>query len=298
MATELTSSVSKLESPPKNSEMRRFLRVFLGRKVVIVFGLILLLMIFVAIFAEQVAPYDPYDQDLSKALQSPSSEHLLGTDSLGRDVLSRIIFGTRTSLIVGIFSVTLAATLGVILGLMAGYFGGLIDSAISRVVDALLAFPPIILALAIGAVIGAGMWTVIVALALGLAPSYARVMRGQVLSVKEQDFIKAAEVIGSNNRRIMFRHVFPNCISPIIVLITLNLGVAILAEAALSFLGVGITAPQAAWGAMVSEGQRYLVSNPVLSFAPGGCVLLVVLAFNMVGDGLRDALDPRLRGSI
>ncbi|MBU9723182.1 MULTISPECIES: ABC transporter permease [Bacillaceae] len=287
-----------IDSPPQRKELKRFLKVFLGRKIVIFFGLILLAVIFTAIFAEQVAPYDPYAQNLGNALQPPSAENLLGTDSLGRDVLSRVIFGARTSLIVGIISVSLAASIGVVIGLIAGYFGGIIDSIISRLIDAIIAFPAIILALAIGAVIGAGMWTVILALTIGLTPSYARVMRGQVLTVKEQEYIKASEVIGANNIRIMFKHVFPNCISPIIVLITLNLGVAILAEAALSFLGVGITAPQAAWGAMVSEGQRYLVSNPNLSFAPGVCVLLIVLAFNMVGDGLRDALDPRLRGSI
>ena len=298
MSTETSRTIAVNEAPPKTNELRRFLRVFLGRKIVIVFGSILVAMVFVAIFAEFVAPYDPYKQDLRNALQQPSAAHWLGTDPLGRDVLSRVIYGTRISLLVGIISVAIATVVGVLLGLIAGYFGGLIDTIISRVVDALLAFPGIILALAIGAVLGSGMWTVIVALAIALAPKYVRLMRGQVLSVKEADYIKASEVIGANNFRILFRHVLPNCISPIIVLITLNLGVAILAEASLSFLGIGITAPQAAWGAMVSEGQRYLVNNPVLSFAPGACVLLVVLAFNLVGDALRDALDPRLRGSI
>ncbi|WP_102346266.1 ABC transporter permease [Bacillus sp. Marseille-P3661] len=298
MTTETMDTKIENESSLKNSELRRFLRVFLGRKIVIIFGAILIAMVFLALFAEFIAPYDPYKQDLRSALQQPSAAHWLGTDSLGRDVLSRIIYGARVSLLVGITSVGLSLVVGVFLGLISGYFGGIIDTVISRVIDALLAFPGIILALAVGAVLGAGTWTVIIALAISLTPKYARVMRGQVLTVKESDYIKAAEVIGSNNFRILIKHVLPNCFSPIIVLITLNLGVAILAEASLSFLGIGITAPEAAWGAMVSEGQRYLVSNPVLSFAPGGCVLLVVLAFNLVGDALRDALDPRLRGSI
>lgn len=298
MTAETSRTVLEKSAPPKNSEVRKFLKVFLGRKIVITFAAILVFMVIVAIFANVIAPYDPYKQDLRNALQQPSMAHWLGTDSLGRDVLSRVIYGARVSLFVGIVSVFFAVIVGITLGIISGYFGGIIDSIISRFIDSLLAVPAIILALAIGAVLGAGMWTVIVALAITLAPSYARLMRGQVLTVKETDYIKAAEVIGSNNFRILLKHVLPNCISPIIVLITLNLGVAILAEASLSFLGIGITAPQAAWGAMVSEGQRYLVNNPILSFAPGGCVLLVVLAFNIVGDALRDALDPRLRGSI
>ncbi|ARK29929.1 ABC transporter permease [Halalkalibacter krulwichiae] len=298
MTTETARTMPIDEAPPKTNELRRFLKVFLGRKIVMFFGFILVAMVFVAIFADFIAPYDPYNQDLRNALQQPSAAHWLGTDNLGRDVLSRVIYGTRVSLLVGMVSVTIAVVAGVLLGIISGYFGGLIDTVISRIIDALLAFPGIILALSIGAVLGAGMWTVIVALAIALTPTFARLMRGQVLTVKEADYIKASEVIGASNFRIMLKHVLPNCLSPIIVLVTLNLGVAILAEASLSFLGIGITPPQAAWGAMVSEGQRYLVNNPILSFAPGGCVLLVVLAFNIVGDALRDALDPRLRGSI
>lgn len=283
---------------PKNSKFHQFLRVFLRRKIVLFFVFLLLAMIIMALFADVIAPYDPYKQDLRNTLQQPSSAHWLGTDSLGRDVFSRVIYGARISLFVCIVSVFIAAVLGVFLGLISGYFGGMIDSVISRIIDSLLALPNIILALAIGAVLGAGIPTVIVALGITLIPSFARLMRGQVLAVKEYDYIKASEVIGANNFRTLVKHVLPNCISPIIVLITLNLGVAILAEASLSYLGIGISAPQAAWGAMVSEGQDYLVNNPILSFAPGGCVLLVVLAFNVVGDALRDALDPRLRGTI
>lgn len=303
MRGEITLSVdisrsTKVNKIKKNTEINRFIKVLLGRKIVILSVIVLILIIFSALFANIIAPYDPYEQSLKNALQKPSAEHWLGTDALGRDLLSRVIYGSRISLFVGLLSVTLAAVIGITLGLISGYFGKLIDGIISRIIDALLAFPNIILALAIGAVLGGGTWTVIVALTLTLIPKYVRLMRGQVLTVKEADYIKATEIMGASNIRILIKHILPNCISPIIVLTTLNLGVAILAEASLSFLGIGITAPDAAWGAMVSEGQRYLVSHPILSFAPGACVLIVVLAFNLVGDALRDALDPRLRGSI
>jgi ABC-type dipeptide/oligopeptide/nickel transport system permease subunit len=283
---------------PKTNEFRRFLRVFLGRKVVIFGAVIVLMLIMVATFASLVAPYDPYQQNLRNALQHPSREHLLGTDPLGRDELSRIIYGTRVSLAVGIISVGFAAFIGMMLGLIAGYFGGIINTLIMRFIDALMAVPPIMLALAIAAALGGGLWNVMVSLGISLIPTQARLMRGQVLTVKQADYVTAAEVIGAADTRIMLVHIFPNCLPPLIVLITLNLGVAILAEAALSFLGVGIQPPGAAWGSMVNDGYRYLLSNPMLSFAPGLCVMLVVLAFNIVGDGLRDALDPRLRGTI
>jgi len=286
------------ETPPRTNEFRRFLRVFLSRKVVIFGAAIILILIITAIFAPLIAPYDPYRQNLSEALQGPSKSHLLGTDPLGRDELSRIIYGTRISLLVGIVSVGFAAIVGMMLGLMAGYFGGFINTVIMRFIDALMAIPPIMLALAIAAALGGGLWNVIISLGISLIPTQARLMRGQVLTVKQADYVTAGEVIGAGNMRIMMVHIFPNCLPPLIVLITLNLGVAILAEAALSFLGVGIRPPGAAWGSMVNDGYRYLLSNPILSFAPGFAIMLVVLAFNFVGDGLRDALDPRLRGTI
>ena len=287
-----------IETPLRTNEFRRFLRVFLGRKVVIFGTVIILMLIITAIFAPLFAPYDPYKQNLSEALQGPSRAHLLGTDPLGRDELSRIVYGTRISLLVGIVSVGVAAIIGMMLGLVAGYFGGFINTVIMRFIDALMAIPPIMLALAIAAALGGGLWNVIISLGISLIPTQARLMRGQVLTVKQADYITAGEVIGAGNLRIMMVHIFPNCLPPLIVLITLNLGVAILAEAALSFLGVGIRPPGAAWGSMVNDGYRYLLSNPILSFAPGFAIMLVVLAFNIVGDGLRDALDPRLRGTI
>jgi peptide/nickel transport system permease protein len=295
-SSPLTEDLSKI--PHRTSEFRRFLRIFLGRKVVIFGAFVILMLIIVAIFAPLVAPYDPYKQNLREFLQQPSCAHLLGTDPLGRDSLSRIIYGTRVSLMVGIVSVVCGAFFGMMLGLMAGYFGGTVNTLIMRFIDALMAIPPLMLALSIAAVLGGGLSSVIISLAVSLTPTYARLMCGQVMSVKQADYIKAGEVIGASDLRIMLVHIVPNCFPPLIVLITLNLGFAILIEAALSFLGLGILPPGAAWGAMVNDGYRYLLTNPLLSFAPGLCVMLVVLAFNMIGDGLRDALDPRLRGTL
>ncbi len=284
--------------PPRTKPWRRFLRVFLRRKVVIFGAVIILLLILTALTADLITPYDPYQQNLREALQQPSGAHLLGTDALGRDTLSRIIYGTRTSLAVGINSVGLAALIGMALGLLAGYLGGWISTVIMRCVDALMAIPPLMLALSIGVALGGGLTNVIISLGISLIPTYVRLMRGQVLAVKQSDYVIASEVIGASDLSTILVHVFPNCLSPLIVLITLNLGVAIIAEAGLSFVGLGITPPGAAWGSMVNDGYRYLLSNPILSIAPGFCVMLVVLAFNLVGDGLRDALDPRLRGTI
>ena len=298
MTTLPISFDENLEMPPRINVWRRFLRVFVGRKVVIFGASVLIVLIVVAALADVISPYDPYAQNLRESLQQPSSAHWLGTDSLGRDILSRIIFGTRTSLAVGFVSVAIGALIGMSFGLLAGYFGGIVDMLIMRFVDALLAIPSLMLALALGVALGGGLTNVMISLGVSLIPTYARLMRGQVLSVKHADYITAGDVIGASDLRIMLAHVFPNCLSPLIVLITLNLGLAILSEAALSFLGLGIKPPGAAWGAMVNDGYRYLSSNPMLSIAPGVCVMLVVLAFNLVGDGLRDALDPRLRGTL
>ena len=298
MTTAITPSDDVLAAPPRSSGFRRFLRVFLGRKVVIFGAVIIAALILVAILANLIAPYDPYQQNLKEALQKSSFAHPLGTDPLGRDVLSRIIYGTRASLAVGFVAVAIAGFFGMSLGLIAGYFGGIIDTIIMRIIDALMAIPSLMLALALGAALGGGLGNVMISLGISLVPTYAGFIRGEVLTVKQADYVMAGEVVGGSNLRIMLVHVLPNCLSPIIVLVTLNLGVAILAEAGLSFLGLGIAPPGAAWGAMVNDGYRYLLTNPILSFAPGICIMLVVLAFNLVGDGLRDALDPRLRGTI
>jgi len=286
------------EAPQRISEWRRFRRVFLSRPPVL-FGLIILaILLLAAIFANWFAPYDPNQQYMDEALQQPSAQHFLGTDQFGRDTFSRLIFGSRIALIVGFACVLIAALIGVTLGLLAGYFGGLTSMITMRFIDTMMAFPLILLALIIAGVLGGGLKNVIIALSIATIPPYARVVNGQALSVKESDFITAERAMGASNPRIIIRHILPNVLPAIIVLMTLELGQLILAEAGLSFLGIGIETPTAAWGSMVYDGYRYLTTNPMLSLAPGVAIILVVFAFNMVGDGLTDALDPRLRGTI
>jgi peptide/nickel transport system permease protein len=197
---------------------------------------------------------------------------------------------------VGVIALAIAAAIGMVLGLAAGYFGGWVNTFIMRFIDALMSFPPLLLALVIAALLGGGLKNVMIALGIGMMPGYARIMCGQVLSIKENDYIISERSVGAGNWRIMFRHVLPNCLPPIIVQVSMMIGMTILAEAGLSFLGIGIEPPGAAWGGMVNDGYYYLLTRPVLSFAPGLAIVVVVFAFNMVGDGLRDALDPRLRG--
>ena len=296
MTEENTIAEEFQETPPRVSEWRRFWRVFLQRKIVIFGMAILFILIFVAVFANFLAPYDPYRGEMEDSLQQPNSTYWLGTDIQGRDTLSRLIFGTRTALMVGFVTVGIAAVIGFTLGLIAGYFGGVPSMIIMRIMDALMGFPMLILAMLFAAVLGGGIQNVIIALSIATVPGYARVMNGLTLSIRENDYIMAEQAMGADNLRIMLRHILPNALPPMIVLITLQLGGLIMAEAALSFLGIGIKPPGAAWGAMVNDGYRYLTMNPILSFAPGIAIMLVVFAFNMVGDGLRDALDPRLRG--
>jgi peptide/nickel transport system permease protein/oligopeptide transport system permease protein len=286
------------ETRPRLSEFAYIRRVLLSRGIVI-FGVVIILMLVIsAIFAPWLAPYDPYDQKLDQTLQQPSREHLLGTDALGRDTLSRIIFGARNSLMVGLVALCIAATVGMAIGLIAGYFSGWINAICMRFVDSLMCFPMILMALVIAALLGGGLKNVMIALGIAMVPGYARLMCGQVLSVKENDHVLAARSLGAGNSRIILLHILPNCLPPLIVLITMQIGAAILTEAGLSFLGIGIEPPAAAWGTMINDGRMYLLTNPILSSAPGIAIMLVVFSFNMVGDGLRDALDPRLRGTL
>jgi peptide/nickel transport system permease protein len=284
------------ENLPRVNEFKRFIRVFTSRGLV-KFGIFIIVLLFVtAIFAPVLAPHDPYQQNLDNVLQPPSLEHPLGTDSIGRDTLSRIIYGSRLALLIGIGSVALAALIGTVIGLFAGYLGGWIEVIIMRIIDALMAFPPLLLALAISVLLDAGVANVMIAIVISMLPGFTRMTAAQVRSIKEEEYVMAARSIGCSNMHIMFRQILPNCFSPLIVQMTMSIGGAILAEAMLSFLGVGILPPAAAWGYMVNDGNRYLVINPLLAITPGFCIMLVVFAFNMVGDGLRDALDPRLRG--
>lgn len=263
----------------------------------VTFGVaIVLLLIITAILAPLIAPYDPYKTALRETLLPPSAQHLLGTDTLGRDILTRIMYGTRTSLMIGLVAIFVSGIIGSILGLLAGYLGKWVFTIIMRLMDALMAFPMIILALVIASMLGSGMVNVIIALTVGLLPGYTRLMCGQVLSTRENDYVLAAHSLGSQNYRIMFRHILPNSFQPVIVYMTMMLGQTILAEAGLSFLGIGVESPIPAWGSMISEGRDFLLMAPLLSFAPGFVLMLAVFSFAMVGDGLRDALDPRLRG--
>jgi len=284
------------EAPPRVSEWRRFWRVFLQRKIVM-FGLVVFgLLVITAMFANFLAPHDPYRGVMADSLQQPNKTYWLGTDIQGRDTLSRLIFGTRTALAVGFITVGVSAVVGLALGMIAGFFGGIASAIIMRVMDALMSFPMLILALLLSAILGGGIQNVIIALSIASLPGNARVMNGLALTLRENDYVLAERSMGSTSLRIMLGHILPNALPPILVLVTLQLGGIIMAEAGLSFLGIGIKPPGAAWGAMVNDGYRYLLTNPMLSFAPGIAIMLVVFAFNMLGDGLRDALDPRLRG--
>ena len=256
---------------------------------------VMLLAVLVALAAPLVAPYDPLAQNLGNTLAAPGRAHLLGTDNVGRDVLSRVIWGTRVSLLAGFVSVALAVLAGSLLGLMAGYSGGRVDGLVMRVMDAVLSFPPLVLALALGAMLGAGLTGVLLALGVVYTPAFARLMRGQVLTIAARDYVDAARALGASGWRVAARHVVPNAINPIIVQASLSVAFAILAEASLSFLGLGIQPPQASWGSMINAGRGYLQQAPWIVFGPGGALFVTVVGLNFVGDAVRDALDPRTR---
>jgi len=254
---------------------------------------ITLLLVLVALLAPSIAPHDPVEQHLDLRLLSPSWQYPLGTDDLGRCVLSRIIYGTRISLQVGVVVVGITTTLGTLLGLIAGYRGRIIDEVIMRIVDVLLAFPGLILALVIAGLLGPGLFNVMLALSVIGWTRYARVVRGCVLSAKERTFVEASRALGSSNFHIMFHHVLPEALSPVIVMATLGMGWTILSAAALSFLGLGAQPPMPEWGSMLSSGRAFLQVAPHLTTFPGVAIMVTVLAFNFLGDGLRVALDPR-----
>jgi peptide/nickel transport system permease protein len=255
---------------------------------------ILGLVVFCALFADLIAPYPPNEQDYLAITEAPSSAHLLGTDDLGRDILSRIIYGSRVSLMVGVIAVGIAVALGVSIGLLAGYTGGTVDDVAMRIIDAVQAFPGLILALGITAALGPGIEKAMIAIGIVSTPAIARLTRAQSLTIREREFVAAARVIGASPLKIVVRHIWPNVTAPIIVQATLLVATAILTEASLSFLGVGVKPPTPTWGSMLRTGSQYLEVAPWLAFAPGLAIFATVLAFNFVGDGLRRALDPRL----
>ncbi len=252
-------------------------------------------LIVVALAAPLLAPFDPDLQDTSRRLEPPSREHILGRDELGRDVLSRIVFGARVSLRVGFSVVLIGSLIGVTLGAIAGYFGGAWDAVIMRVCDILLAFPGILLAIALVAVLGPSLNNVILALAVINWVGYARLTRGQVLKIREMEYVTAAKALGARSPRVIIRHVLPNVINPVIVMATLGLAGAILAEAALSFLGLGVQPPTPSWGAMLTSGRQYLGIANHLAIFPGAAIMLAVMGLNFLGDGLIDVLDPKYR---
>jgi peptide/nickel transport system permease protein len=259
-------------------------------------GLAIALLFLVLTFAAPwIAPYDPYDQDLSSALSPPSSDHPFGADQYGRDVLSRVMYGTRTALVAIVMAGGLALTIGGALGLIAGFVGGAIDSVIMRVVDVLLAFPYLLLALIIVAALGPSLTNSIIAIGIIYTPQYARLMRGQVLAIQNAEFVWAARSVGATRRRIMLRHVLPNSFSPVAVMATLQAGSVVVETAGLSFLGLGAQPPSPDWGALLADGHSYFLSAWWIATFPGLAIFLVVLGFNLIGDALRDQLDPRRR---
>ncbi|HBQ86761.1 MAG TPA: ABC transporter permease [Syntrophomonas sp.] len=291
----MEEEVLELETTAKTSGFKDFVKRFKRNKAAVAGLTILVILMLVAIFAPYIAPYDPYDAQMQIALQQPSAQHLLGCDELGRDVLSRIIYGARISLRVGLEAVAIALGIGIFLGALAGYYGGWIDLLIMRVMDVMLAFPSILLAIAFMAVLGRGIDNAVIAIGIVSIPEYARIVRGSVLSVKENDYVMAARAIGNSNNGIIFRHILPNIIAPIVVRATLGISSAILDTAALGFLGLGVKPPDAEWGTMLGMGRGYIWNATHLLTYPGLAITTTVLAFNLMGDGLRDALDPRLR---
>jgi peptide/nickel transport system permease protein len=258
------------------------------------FGAVVLLAALVsALAAPLLSPHDPLKQNLSNALSRPSRTHLLGTDNVGRDVLSRVVWGTRVSLLAGFVSVALALLAGGVIGLAAGYTAGRVDGLLMRLMDAVLSFPALVLALALGAVLGAGLTGVLIALAVVYTPTFARLMRGQVLAITAREYVDAARALGATGWRVAWHHVLPNATAPMVVQASLSVAFAILAEASLSFLGLGVQPPAAAWGSMINAGRGYLQQAPWIVFGPGAALFVTVIGLNFVGDAIRDALDPR-----
>lgn len=295
---------------PANANRRRFIRAFMRNQIAVVGLVIVILMILAALFAEQIAPYEPNATNAAARLSAPSVEHFLGTDHFGRDIFSRLIYGARTSLVIAFVAQTVAILIGISLGLISGWYGGLVDDAIMRLTDAVFAIPGLVFLIVWVAVIepeniflfdfftqiGLSGKQISIFFALGLIgwAADARMMRSQVLTVKEREYILAARAMGASGGRIMVRHILPNAIAPSIVLASLGIAGAILAESTLSFLGLGVQIPNPSWGTMVDEGRNYFINAWWYAIFPGATIMITVLGFNFVGDGLRDALDPRL----
>ena len=287
---------TKPNARPRLQSMKKALSRLFQNKFGVLGGLFLLLLVILAVFAPWLAPYNPVKQDYMSVLQPPSAKHWFGTDALGRDILSRIIYGAQVSLKAGIISVGIALVIGVPVGLISGYFKGFWDEIIiMRVTDAMLSFPSLVLALTLAAVLGAGLNNAMIAIGLVYTPSFIRLVRGEVLAQREREYVEAARSSGISHWRIMLFHILPNAWAPIMVQATLSVAGAILAEASLSFLGLGTQPPTPSWGAMLSEGQGYLTQAPWMSIWPGVFIFLAVMSINVFGDAVRDMLDPKLK---
>ena len=294
MSESLTLKL-EIEELPRKGRVRQFLRRAVQSSNVVVGVIVLVVVILAVVLAPLITSFDPIEQFRRERLMPPGSDHPFGTDNLGRDILSRVLYGGRTSLQVGLFSVAFASITGTVLGLVAGYYGRWVDSLIMRFIDVLLAFPSILLSLAIVAILGKDLRNVMLAVGIATLPIYTRVVRGSTLSVKQVDYIEAALALGSSTRRVLFLHILPNVLAPIIVVTTNGIAGAIIAGAALSFLGLGEQPPNPEWGNMLSQGRDYLRAAWWITTFPGLAIMVTVLSINLLGDGLRDILDPRLR---
>ncbi|GIN40784.1 ABC transporter permease [Heyndrickxia oleronia] len=295
-------NVNKPVANTKHNHFLRLIKLLLQSKTGTMGFIIVFAVVFIAIFANILAPHNPAANNLGDMLKPPawldggSTTYLLGTDNLGRDILSRIIYGTRVSLLVGIFSVILAGIIGILVGILAGYYGGVIDNILMRIVDSFLAIPSILFILVVLAVFEPSIMVLIVVIGFTNWVTYARVVRGEVLSIKEREFVKASKSIGTKNATIMLKHIFPNIISSFIVISTLSVATTIILEASLSFLGLGIQPPTVSWGGMLTDGRNYLATNWWLATFPGIAITITVLGMIFLGDWLRDVLDPRTQG--
>jgi peptide/nickel transport system permease protein len=280
---------------PVQSQRRRTIRRFMRHKPAVFGVFFILFLVVLALFSPWIAPYDPVASNLRLRGAAPSAQHWLGNDDIGRDILSRLIYGTRIALIVGLGATSIAVVIGVLVGATAGYFGGKVDFFLSRLVDALMAFPILALLLTLSSIFGPSLRNVVIVIGVTFWASYARVIRAEVLSLRERDYVLAARASGASSGRIILRHIVPNAIGPVIILASLAIGSVIIFESALSFLGMGIQRPTPSWGTMLSDGREYIRNYPHIAIAPGLAIAFTVLAFNLVGDGLRDAMDPRER---
>lgn len=296
---EYELNYNEIQREAKKRNRQQSVRIFFGRGFTVkICTVILVLFVVLSILLPIVMDLNPNRQDLVQRLAKPSSEHWFGTDYLGRDVFARIVYGGRVSLVVSLLAGTFAAVVGIVLGLIAGFFGGAISRIIMAATDVVLSIPSMVFTMIIAAIMGRSVVSLTVAIGIGMVPTYIRMVNGQILQLKENDYIVASNLVGQSSVKILFKHLLPNTFPSLIVLYTINLGNAIMTESSLSYLGVGINPPTATWGNMVSDAYSYLYVAPWLAIIPGICIIVIIIAFNIVGDGLRDSLDPRLRGKL